>query len=141
MSDLWFVGDKFVNDNYHAMSAMLSVARINRSDPPYVFDYYNVKCYTSNPLSHVKSLSARIVNNVVKALLNKECTRLPRFIIVIPDWDILQYLNHNTYGVEQVAQQELEWIMEMMSNAVKSKKNELFKIKPGSAIGSELKIV
>ena len=141
LSDLWFVGDKFVNDNYHTMSAMTTVAKMNKADPLYVFDYYNVKCFTSNPLSHVCLLLARLVNNVIKALNNKECVLLPRFIVIIPDWDILKFLDYNTYGVETVVTAVVKWAINEMGKAIEAKKDELFKIKPRSVIGSEPKIV
>ena len=141
LSDLWLIGDQFVNDNYHAMSTMPSIAKMDKWDPPYVYDYYNISCFTSNPLSTVESTIAKIVNCLIKAIMNKKCYRLPRFIVIIPDWDLLKYINHNTYGIEVIFTRVLNWMMTMMVRAVDAKRDMLFNIKPGSVTSMEPKYV
>ena len=110
-------------------------------DPPYVFDYYNVDCFTSHPRSHIDSVPARLVNCLVKALNDKRCVKLPRFIVVIPEWDLLRYLVHNTYGIDVVTRRIMRWITSAMMKAVEAKKDQLYQAKVGSVVSTEPKFV
>ena len=120
---------------------MNSTVRIDNRDPPYVYNMYNVRCFMSNPLSHIHSVPGRMVNCLIKAIHDKECVRIPRFVVVIPDWDILRYFNHNTFGIEKITEETIEWMMSEMVKAVEDKREQLFKIKPGAVISTEPKYV
>ena len=115
ISDIWFIGDSFVNDYYHALPMMVTQARKDKSDPPDIYKQYTVKCFTSSPSTKMESVPARIVNSIVKAL--NDTHKLPRFIIIIPDWDLLRYFDHSTYGVEAVTHCVVGW---MISNIIKA---------------------
>ena len=139
ISDLWIIEDSFVNDYFHALQETQKEAVKSDSDQPFMYRKYEVKCFTARPASSVKSVPARMVNALIKAL--NESFRIPRFIIVVPDWDILKYINYNTYGVEKVVTEMLDWMFEKMSEAIEDKRTQLRKIKEGSVVSSEPKYV
>ena len=56
-------------------------------ETPYVYDYFNIRCFPSKPASTNASIPARLVNCLIKA--TNEIEKLPRIIVVIPDWNIL----------------------------------------------------
>ena len=139
VNDLWIIGDKFVNDNYHALSKMKTEANIARRPGPYIFDYFHVSCFTPNPQSLVKDVLARFVNCLIKAL--NDATKLPRIIIIIPDDDILCFINFVTYGIKQVCRSAISYVSTQMTRALETKKEQLIRRKPGSIIASEPKLI
>ena len=92
-------------------------------------------------MSNERSVPARIVNCLIKALNEDKCVRLPRFVVVVPDWDLLRYFNHNTYGIEEVVYEAINWMTKEMKKAIEDKREQLMKIKPGAVIATEPKVV
>ena len=88
VSDLWFIGDDFVNETYHALPDMMKEAKMSNKDGPYIYKMYNVHCFTSKPGSLTRSVPVCMVNCLIKVL--NESFNLPCFVIMVPDWDILQ---------------------------------------------------
>ena len=66
--NVWIIGDIFVNDNFHVFPTIATRAQKNNKRKPYLYDNYNVKCYTTNSQSQTTQVPARIVNSVIKVL-------------------------------------------------------------------------
>ena len=75
----------------------------------------------------------------MKAL--NDCAKLPRFILVVPDLDLLQYLNYFSYGVEDAVFDLITWVVSEMKQAAEDKKDQLFKFLPGAIKNTEPKFV
>ena len=76
-----------------------------------------------------------MVNCLIKALNN--AFKLPRFIVVVPDWDILQHLERQDPELPITSDdidENIHWIVRKMIEAIEGKRDALFKIKPGSVI-------
>ena len=138
-NDLWIIGDDFVNNIYHALPAMNMTAKLKQKEVPYIYNYFNVKCFTSKPLSTTRSVPAHLVNCLIKALNEQKV--LPRIIAIIPDWDILKYLNHNTFGIEDLSKSILLWMIKAMTKVLEVKKDRLFSLKPGALNPGEPKVI
>ena len=76
---------------------------------------------------------------MVKAL--NDAKKLPRFVVVIPDWDILKYADHNTYGIDKVLNRVLIWMLMNMSRAVDMRKDQLYRVKHGAVTAAEPKFI
>ena len=120
----------------------------------FIYQEYNVRCFTSNPKSTTKSVPARMVNCLIKALNDmneieldandnpKDNTKfLPRIIVIVPDWDIMKYLDHDSFGVEEVFGEPLTWMVEKMIEAIEDKKKAMYKLRPGSLTPGEPKFI
>ena len=112
VKDCWMVGDAFLCDIFDTMQRMKEDAKDKVQLMPYIYDFYNLSFIMENPLSHVRNAMTHLVNALVKTL-NEE-TSLPRFILVIPDWDILKYIDHFTFGISLIAGKCLNWIINNM---------------------------
>ena len=112
-----------------------------KKERPYIYDFYNVRCFIRNPLSDVKNVLTRLVNALVKVL--NEATKLPRFIRVIPNQDIVTYIKRNwsSKHCDIIANIAVKWIINVMVKAVSTKKDMLSRVKPGAVEGMEPKIV
>ena len=80
---------------------MKNAAILNKKSPPYLFDRYNVAAYFNTSSSPVKGLAC-MINPLVEALNERQ--KLPRFLIIIPDKDIVsiterEYSNSGTYMI------------------------------------------
>ena len=100
------------------------------------FDKKNIH-FEARP-SH--QICASMTSKLFDKALN-ESFILPRFIVIVPDWDILKYLDHNTFGVEQVIHKMISWMTNNIICAVEVKKDQLYKIQPGSVTSGEPKII
>ena len=60
--DLWIVGDKFIDQIFHRLQELKQEAKEAQGPMPYMYDYYEIKCYTEDKLSTNDCVPSRIVN-------------------------------------------------------------------------------
>ena len=109
---------------------------------PYLYDYYNISFYMAKQSSLIKNVLTRMFNSLAEALnLNQGANQLPRIILVIPDSDILKFVNHYTYGVSVITGRCLSWLINNFEREIEAKKEQLRKKKPGSVSQNEPKII
>ena len=90
-----------------------------------------------------------MVNYLIKALNDMHYPKkgggidkfLPRLVVVIPDWDIIKYLDFATYGVEEVFHSTIRWMITNFTCAIEAKKDDIFKAKPGALKSGEPKFI
>ena len=72
--DAWMIGDAFINNIWHMFPAMYEEAIVANSEKPYLFESYNVECFSYDQESETttRNVLARIVNAFIKALNNKK---------------------------------------------------------------------
>ena len=123
------------------MLALHTASKGRDNDKPglYLYEQFNVKCFTSKPTSSTESAPARLVNCVIKAANEQE--KLPRIILLIPDWDILCYLDHTSFGVMEITERLIRWMVNTIKKAIEGKCDRLMKLRPGAMDGNESKIV
>ena len=112
INDVWFIGDRFLNDIYHTFPGMRNHAKLAKEPLPYLYDYFNISVFTTNPESMLKDVLARLVNCVVKAL--NDNNKLPRFIVVIPNDNNLQHIKSIFQcegDIKNRAEIALNWVM------------------------------
>ena len=139
--EVWFIGDQFVNDTYHAVKEIQVAAKGNWKDTLYIHREYEINCFTSNPLSMEKNILVHLLNAFIKALNDKECVKLPRLVVFIPDWDIVKYLSFYKTGAKRLFDEVINWVILNMERAIQSKRDSLAHKKPGASISSEPKIL
>ena len=60
---------------------------------------------------------------------------------MIPDWDILHYIDYFDYGIEMVCDAVIDWMVTQVERIIEAKKEQIYKIKPGAVMSSEPKVV
>ena len=139
INNLWLIRDQFLNDIFHALPSLHHSAQASKQQIPFVYDFYNVMCYTPNPNSLIKNVLARLANCLIKVL--NDSLKMPRIIIVIPDVDILKFIAAK-FGLESIKSMisaASSWVINQFQHAIEAKKEGRRKI--GAIIGSEPKIV
>ena len=122
---------------------MKTEAKVAKRPIPYMYECYNISCFTTNPLSEMHNMMARLVNCFIKAL--NDNTILPRFVLLVPEVDLLSYFSRNGMAAEKefehVCKIGLKWIIEQLDRAIEIKKEELKKRHVGSITSNEPKII
>ena len=68
IKDLWIIGDKFIHGTFHTLQKIQRENKLAKRREFYIYEEYNVCCFTANPLSNVHNTAARILNSLIKAL-------------------------------------------------------------------------
>ena len=148
------MGDHFINDIYHGLQYANQDKVKDQNKKLYLNDTYNVRCFSSHLMSKIKEAPARLVKVLIHGLNEKrnversgqkicECqlqmpaALLPRYIIIVPDWDIVKHIGHYHYGVSIMIQKVMSWI----NRAIMTRKDDLSRAKAGTTSHSESKIV
>ena len=145
VKDVWIVGDQFLKNHYHAFPMMRDKAIQAKNQPPYLFRYYNMKPYYSTSLTSKNNAFLRFEETVDEAL--EECDKLPRFIVIIIDKDLLESACSvlNNYvppeemdpGIEKI----IKWMTSYVDRSVSLLKTDMYHKKPGSATAAEPKYI
>ena len=88
---------------------------------PYLFSYYNVSTFSSSD-KEIRNPMVRMLNNIIESL-NKYHV-IPRFVVLIPDWDLVRFLNFREFGINHIIGVCVKWWVEekIMQSQRKSKK-------------------
>ena len=143
VKDVWLVGDRFVKINFHEVETMVREAKQAKHDAPYLNRYYNIKPQFSSSLS--KNIFSRLADMIVEAV--NMCQRLPRFIIILLNKDLLTAVCNVQHGFIDLTQmdsdiaQVLDWVITLFSRHINTLKTDMYYKKPGSATAAEPKFV
>ena len=128
------MGDAFLRDIFDGLQGLKRQAIVNKKvGTPYLFDYYNVFGYYSGDL--IRRKMAKIVNSAIEGLNDRQ--RLPRFIIVIIDKDIIEDVNMFGPNGETALREATIWVTRQIEMAVKRRRLEIIEKCPGAISGSD----
>ena len=103
-----------------------------------MFSNYNVSTFTCGE-KQLRNPMVRVVNCVVEAL--NKYNVLPRFIIVLLDWDLVRFINYSDKGISKMLGMCVEWLVAELQNAVSIKKEDMRSKRPGSVVSLEPKFI
>ena len=106
--DTWIVGDTFLREIYPTFQAMETQAVQSKKSPPYAFEYFKVFPFYSSNLQYSRNVLTRIQNAIVEAFNRRE--RLPQYMIIIMDKDIVEAAEHFTFGVKKIFDRWHKWL-------------------------------
>ena len=89
----------------------------------------------------IRSTAARIHNCLVRQL--NECKNMPRMIIVVTDNDIIKGIAQDfcDYGAKHLCERVISWLVNTNNKAITARREELKRMKPGSVMAGEPKVV
>ena len=140
MYDASFVGDQFLREVKDTFHAIVRNAKRKNNDKsansapiPYLEQYYNVQKYYPTTADLKTNATSRILNAAMDAL-NEEF-RLPRFLVIIIDKDLLGDFKNLEFGTTKSMAKMINWLVRQVDITVHRKKRQIEEKKPG-AIGS-----
>ena len=110
------IGDSFLCDAYDTLQMNMNATQENRQLPKYyIQEYYNVHKYADNPgLKDCKI--AVILNQLTRALDERQ--KLPRFLNIMIDKDILEDLDLFAADAVIAIRASIDWLVKQISNTI-----------------------
>ena len=96
------MGDHFLNSVYKTLNNMKDITKDGDQPFPFLLDYYNIYHYAEPELSPRHNTLSNIRNAVVQGL-NEHKTKLPRLILMLPEDNILHFINYFAFGVSTIS--------------------------------------
>ena len=132
---------------FHTLPVLKNEARTARKDVPYIYEYYNISCFTPNLQTLLHNTLARMVNCLVKAY--NDATTLPRLILMIPDWDIIRFVHkyiksENIYEdaeIELAIKKALQLLVNQLDRATDTEKDNMVRKKPGLVVSHQPRFI
>ena len=136
------MGDQFLKDVFPAYPAIKEQAIQNKNIPgiPAIYLNYNMTKFTPDSIGQMcSSVLARILNRLIDAINIHHI--LPRFIVIMPDWDILWNINYFDFGVSRIIGDCLEWLVREIDRIITTKKLDVSRKCVGAVMPTEPKIM
>ena len=73
--------------------------------------------------SATKSVPARILNEIVDELNHED--HLPKYLIIIPDKNIIEYVNFGGFRCKKIFDKLLDWILININESINLRKEDL----------------
>ena len=127
----WIIGDNVLQDLAQTWDAIkLKSTEKNASYKPYLMQYYNVvNMYKIT--SGVSKAVARILNALIETINAEQ--KLPRFLVVIPDKDLLSDINVFDGYAACAITNSVDWLVKQIHVVISRKKSELMVKRPGQS--------
>ena len=127
IQDTWVIGDEFLKDCEKLLTALAKSASARHTSQPFLCGCFNVKVYYANFAT--RGL-ARILNCLVEAL--NERYKLAKYILVIPDKDIIAQLKSYNIGNGIVMGSAIHFLIRQFDILIERRKLDLLDKKPGA---------
>ena len=137
INDVWIIGDMFLKESMETFNSMNRQARSNNQQPLHLFDMYNVKSYW--PDATVTGLN-RSITPLVDAFNDMGNQRLPKYIMVIPDKDVLNGLRTATgenFRVSRIIGALIHYIIKQIDLLIERRRQDLASKHTGALIDPE----
>ena len=56
--DVWIIGDAFASDAFYIFTKIRESSKESQRPAPYLYQFYNVTCFTENPVSAIDNILA-----------------------------------------------------------------------------------
>ena len=111
----------------------------NKVVMPYLFEYYNIHHYTK--LDKEGTILSRITNALNDAFIKRP--RLPRYIIVLLDKDLLEDVNvwNPEKAVLKALDETVFWLFRMINLMIRRRKLDISERNPGAVFGADPKVI
>ena len=118
-----------------AILASKAKAVVDKRPLPYLFNHYNlIPCYpTSANLARLAI--GRMLNEFIANINDKDF--LPRYIIIVPDKDIIESSRQAGFGCKVVFEKTLFWLMQQMETILSLRKEDIKGKKQGTLFAAE----
>ena len=116
-------------------------AVIDKAEKPFLFEYFNVFSLHTSGINKCKSILSRIFNEFAEALNDKE-KNLPKYILIIPDKDIIEAAQQSSFGCKVLFNYMINWLASNIFEEIENRKEKLMKKRIGTVLcASDPKIV
>ena len=126
------MGDEFLKEILGELTKRKNAAKLKDFGQPYIYQQFNVSAHYSN--TGIRNGINKIFTPFVTALNEKK--RLPNYILVIPDADILQFIQYMN-GTSMLIGAVMHHIIRQIDVMIQRRCSDLFEIKQGALVDEE----
>ena len=138
--DFWILGYRFLQSLTNEFDAMLEEAKRDKKKlPPYIQDYFNVKFFADVKASALDKSITRILNSLTEAV--NERNRLPKFLLVIIDKDMLSILDLFAFDANKAILETTSWLVKQIYTIVRRRRISITDKKLGAVFADDPKII
>ena len=114
------------------MQSLHALEVANNESILFLYEHFNISPWYQNPLSSLKPTIVRFVNSLGAALNDKQIKHLSRYIIILPDRDILDDLVGSSLGYKKVIKIQIKWLITQFKHLIETRRENLLKLKAGA---------
>ena len=130
LRDVWLIGDNTIRELHPVLQQMESDAFHKRKRKPYLHELYNVKFWYPDIMNYERTAIARITNSLIQGL--NTSAYLPRYLIVIPDRDIIDSTKFFNFGSGHIIEENIRWLIREVKRLLLARRENLKNVRPGA---------
>ena len=140
ISDVWILGDRFLDEIKNTFLEIVHAASKNKRLPmPYIQEYYNVK-FLCDPLNAANNSTGRILNALLSGI-NEKNAHLPKYLLVVMDKDIIADIDATDSAAVQILQHLVYWLTHQVNIILRRKRINILEKKPGAVAHDVIHII
>ena len=129
--DVWILGDIFLNDVFATMQTLKMTVAMEKRNPPYLYDQYNVFYFFTPRNNQLTNILMRVRNSIAEAFNRRY--HMPRYIVIMLDKDVVESLNYFDPGETKLLGQVMDWISKEVQHCMEARCEDLYRTKAGAA--------
>ena len=133
LNDVWLIGTNFLGTTFKTLQNLNS----SQKNPVHMYQYYNVCPYYAQKPA-IKNILIVLLQCIAEGL--NERIRLPKYVLIIPDIDILASIKFYEYAMPIAFDLCLKYLMTHIARLFEERREDLKKWKPG-AVGQETRFI
>ena len=138
VEDIWLIGDQFFNGVFPQLQHLKTSAQIAGNRLPFIYEQFNITGYSNGNVSS-KNAFSRMYNSFIQALNNK--FKLPRYVVLIPDNDLVKSIKFFDYGIKETFAETLKWLIVQIERALDARIDDLLRKRTGAMRPNHTKII
>ena len=103
-------------------------AIVAKESIPFLYQFFNIQAFYAGTETKGNIMS-RLLNSFIEAL--NENTKLPRYVIMIPDWDIVRSTNFD-YGATTMFEEMIGYLCKQINKCITRCRDDIMSKKPGA---------
>ena len=134
LDDCWLVGDEFLKTIHRNLQDWKSDNAVDNLPTPFLYSAYNIMAWYKSSLPQQPHI-AHMLNAFLEAM--NASPKLPKYIIIIPDSDIIKGTRHLDFGVVCMLEEQVKWLMAQIFKYILRRCDDLQNKRPGALPNSE----
>ena len=121
MDSIWFVGDNFASTTYRKHFLL----REDNEENSFIKTNYEYKMVCNSRFNSPTENMLIRLQNTFAAALNKKEMRMPKYIIVVLDDDLISFLRYSRKGLADIMERWVTWLVHNFEQLLVTKRNKL----------------
>ena len=129
IKDCWIVGDEFLSDTFTALQEF----KAENAVKPHIYEQYNMMPFFQSPLKpHPRVV--KVLNSFIEGL--NSTPKLPKYVLLIPDQDLIVGAKHLDYGVIHIIEEQIKWLFKQLNKVIARRREDLQLKRAGAILKS-----